>query len=113
MDESDRFEGVYSLLKGRKPQTCDVSGQGGAGKSFLVKIIIKHLRTKVIKKVAIVCSTGIAATNYTEFGENSEHLERPLEVALTQLPSFLLTSIKMSKSACAFKDKIVQRSRQL
>jgi hypothetical protein len=24
MDESDRFEGVYSLLKGRKPQTCDV-----------------------------------------------------------------------------------------
>jgi Cdc6-like AAA superfamily ATPase len=44
-----------------------ITGQGGTGKSFLVKIIIKHLRTKVNKKVAIVCSTGIAATNYTEF----------------------------------------------
>ena len=47
------------------------------------------------------------------FRQNSEHLERPLEVALTPLPSFLLTSIKMSKSASVFKDKIVQRSRPL
>ena len=31
-----------------------IIGQGGTGKSFLVKIIIKHLRTKVNKKVAIV-----------------------------------------------------------
>jgi DNA replication protein DnaC len=93
MDEDQK---VYSLLKGKKPQTCDVwkviifffslkpcgtsdkqnesdyqksvfnlainghnlliTGQGGTGKSFLVKIIIKHLRTKVNKKVAIVCS---------------------------------------------------------
>jgi hypothetical protein len=30
------------------------------------------------------------------FRQNSEHLERPLEVALTPLPSFLLASIKMS-----------------
>ena len=45
-----------------------ITGQEGTGKSFLVKKIIKHLRTKVNKKVAIVCSTGIAATNYTEFG---------------------------------------------
>jgi Cdc6-like AAA superfamily ATPase len=45
-----------------------ITGQGGTGKSFPVKIIIKHLRTQVNKKVAIVCSTGIAATNYTEFG---------------------------------------------
>jgi Cdc6-like AAA superfamily ATPase len=75
-----------------------ITGQGGTGKSFLVKIIIKHLRTKVNKKVAIVCSIGIAATNYTAFAP---------------LPSFLLTSIKMSKSASVFKDKIVQRSRQL
>jgi len=50
-----------------------ITGQGGTGKSFLVKIIIKHLRTKVNKKVAIVCSTGIAATNYTEFGANTLH----------------------------------------
>jgi ATP-dependent exoDNAse (exonuclease V) alpha subunit len=50
-----------------------ITGQGGTGKSFLVKIIIKHLRTKVNKKVAIVCSTGIAATNYTEFGAKTLH----------------------------------------
>jgi hypothetical protein len=47
------------------------------------------------------------------FRQNSEHLERPLEVALTPLPSFLLTLIKMWKSASVFKDTIVQRSRQL
>ena len=31
-----------------------ITGQGGTGKSFLVEIIIKYLRTKVNKKVAIV-----------------------------------------------------------
>jgi hypothetical protein len=29
--------------------------------------------TKVNKKVAIVCSTGITATNYTEFGAKTLH----------------------------------------
>ena len=56
-----------------------ITGQGGTGKFFLVKIIIKHLRTKVNKKVAIVCSTGIAATHYTEFGAKTLHKSSGIE----------------------------------
>ena len=36
-----------------------ITGQGGTGKSFLVKEIYKEL-TRSVKRVAIICSSGIA-----------------------------------------------------
>ena len=45
-----------------------ITGQGGTGKTFLVKKLVKTLRFKLHKHVSIVCSTGIAATHYGDLG---------------------------------------------
>lgn len=38
-----------------------ISGQAGTGKTYLVKRIVRHWTNE--KKIAIVCSTGIAHVN--------------------------------------------------
>lgn len=38
-----------------------ISGQAGTGKTYLVKRIVRHWTNE--KKIAIVCSTGIAPVN--------------------------------------------------
>ena len=44
-----------------------VTGQGGCGKTFLIKEIVKYLRSEE-KTVTIACSTGIASTHYGKLG---------------------------------------------
>ncbi|XP_061167824.1 uncharacterized protein LOC133176769 [Saccostrea echinata] len=48
-----------------------ISGQAGTGKTFLVKRIVKKYSKE--KHVAIVCSTGIAATHYGDLGAVTLH----------------------------------------
>ena len=47
------------------------------------------------------------------FGQGSGRLGGPLGVALAPLPSFLLASVGVSRSASVFRDEIVRRSRPL
>ena len=47
----------------REGHNVFITGQGGTGKSFLVKEIYKEL-TRSGKRVAIICSSGIAGTIY-------------------------------------------------
>jgi Cdc6-like AAA superfamily ATPase len=51
-----------------------ITGQGGTGKSFLVKIVIKHLRTKVNKKPLEVApyTTSVISTSINQNVEVSE-----------------------------------------
>ena len=49
-----------------------VIGQGGCGKTFLIKQIVNYLRSKG-KTVTIACSTGIASTHYGKLGGTMSH----------------------------------------
>ncbi len=49
-----------------------ITGQGGTGKSFLAKEIYKQL-TLGGKKMAIVCSTGIACKAYKKITNSAVH----------------------------------------
>lgn len=49
-----------------------VIGQGGCGKTFLIKQIVNYLRSKG-KTVTIACSTGIASTHYGKLGGTTLH----------------------------------------
>ncbi|CAC5394982.1 PIF1 [Mytilus coruscus] len=49
-----------------------VSGQAGVGKTFLVKKGCKIFK-KTPKKAEIVCSTGIAATHFSDLGAQKLH----------------------------------------
>ena len=51
------------LIIVREGHNAFITGQGGTGKSFLVKEIYKEL-TRSGKRVAIICSSGIAGTIY-------------------------------------------------
>lgn len=48
-----------------------ISGQAGTGKTYLVKRIVRHWTNE--KKIAIVCSTGIASTQYGDRGATTLH----------------------------------------
>ena len=41
------------------------NGQGGCGKTFIIKKMVNYLRSKG-KTVTIACSTGIASTHYSK-----------------------------------------------
>ena len=49
-----------------------VIGQGGFGKTFLIKQIVNYLRSKG-KTVTIACSTGIAFTHYGKLEGTTLH----------------------------------------
>ena len=49
-----------------------IIGQGGCGKTYLIKHIIKYLRSKS-RTVTIACSTGIASTHYGKLGGTTLH----------------------------------------
>lgn len=49
-----------------------ISGQAGTKKTYLVKRIVRHALDKW-KKIAIVCSTGIASTQYGDLGATTLH----------------------------------------
>jgi ABC-type glutathione transport system ATPase component len=50
-----------------------VIGQGGCGKTFLIKQIVNYLRSKG-KNVTIACSTGIASTHYGKLEGTTLHM---------------------------------------
>jgi hypothetical protein len=48
------------------------NGQGGCGKTFIIKKMVNYLRSKG-KTVTIACSTGIASTHYGKLGGTTLH----------------------------------------
>lgn len=69
MDEDQQF-GFNLSVSGHN---VVITGQAGTGKTFLVAKIAKYLRYQQKKSVAIVCSTGIAATHYGDLGAQTLH----------------------------------------
>ena len=88
----------------REGHNIFITGQGGTGKSFLVKEIYKEL-TRSGKRVAIICSSGIAGTIYDGHASTVHsfyELKRPsflgsewLRVAIRK---YRLGACKMKKS---------------
>lgn len=52
------------LARARSGHNVVLTGQGGTGKTFFVKILVHELRSQG-KSVAITATTGIAATQFT------------------------------------------------
>lgn len=69
MFDEDQIE-AFNLIK--DGHNLLVSGQAGAGKTFLIKKAVKYLR-KHQRKADIVCSTGIAATHFSDLGAQTLH----------------------------------------
>jgi GTPase SAR1 family protein len=69
MLDEDQQTALYLVKDGHD---LIVIGQGGCGKTFLIKQIVNDLRSKG-KTVTIACSTGIASTHYGKLGSTTLH----------------------------------------
>jgi len=50
-----------------------VKDQTGTGRAFLLRKIVEYMRYKLNNNVAIMCSTGIAATHYGDLDADTLH----------------------------------------
>lgn len=62
-DQKRIFEKVINTIISSKSLRLYVSGEGGTGKSFLIKTIKCWIKQKLNKNIAIATPTGIAAFN--------------------------------------------------
>lgn len=67
-DEDQNQELAFCLSNGHN---LIISGQAGAGKTYVIKRIIRHWKHD--KKIAIVCSTGISSTHYGDLWATTLH----------------------------------------
>ena len=102
----------------REGHNAFITGQGGTGKSFLVKEIYKEL-TRSGKRVAIICSSGIAGTVYDGHASTVHSFyglktaELPWEQVVKRSVSNSVVSENAKNINCLIWDEVSMSSRRI
>ena len=110
---------MFSIVE--RDHNVFVTGQGGAGKSFLVKEIFRSLTRKGIR-CAIVCASGISSTVYNDLGVSVatvhsfyglQAADLPWNLVIQRATSHNLVRERLKAAQCIIWDEASMSSRRI